>query len=60
MDSPKTSRKRTRTRKPKVEAKPENKYAPKPKIGANRPKNFVTSVNLNKLQVNNTNVNTDV
>lgn len=60
MDSPKASRKRTRTRKPKVEAKPANKYAPKPKIGANRPKNMVTSVGLGNLNVSTVNGYTDV
>jgi len=30
---------------------PENKYQPKPKIGANRPKNTVHTVGLGKLKV---------
>ena len=30
---------------------PENKYAPKQKIGANRPKNTVHTVGLGKLKV---------
>ena len=61
MSTPKTPRKRTR----KVEQPPnekvdliveeqnltQNKYAPKPKIGANRPKNIVDSVGLGKLKV---------
>ena len=72
MDSPKTPRKRTRTRK--VEQPPnekvelsveepiptENKYAPKPKIGANRPKNIVNTVGLGKLKVETVNGYTDV
>ena len=29
----------------------ENKYAPKPKVGANRPKNTVTTVGLGNLTV---------
>ncbi len=72
MDSPKASAKRTRTRKveqppnEKVELtveepiQPENKYAPKPKIGANRPKNMVTTVGLGNLKVNTVNGYTDV
>ena len=39
---------------------PENKYAPKPKIGANRPKNMVTTVGLGNLKVNTVNGYTDV
>ena len=72
MDSPKAPRKRTRTRKveqpptEKVELTveepiaPENKYAPKPKIGANRPKNIVNSVGLGNLKVETVNGYTDV
>ncbi len=41
-------------------AQPENKYAPKPKIGANRPKNMVTSVGLGNLNVSTVNGYTDV
>ena len=59
-----TPTKRTRTRKvetppnEKVELHieepldiPENKYQRKPKVGANRPKNVVSSVGLGHLQV---------
>ena len=72
MDSPKASAKRTRTRKveqppnEKVELtveepiQPENKYAPKPKIGANRPKNIVNTVGLGKLKVETVHGYTDV
>ena len=72
MDSPKAPRKRTRTRKveqppnEKVELTveepiaPENKYAPKPKIGANRPKNIVNTVGLGNLKVEPVNGYTDV
>ena len=70
MDSPKTPRKRTRTRKveqppnEKVELTVEepvpNKYAPKPKVGANRPKNIVRTVGLGKLKVETVNGYTDV
>ena len=74
MDSP-APKKRTRTRKveqpptEKVElqveeplpvAKPTNKYAPKPKIGANRPKNMVHTVGLGNLKVETVNGYTDV
>ena len=63
MSTP-SKRPRTRTRKvenppnEKVELQveepldiPENKYAPKKKVGANRPKNVVSSVGLGQLQV---------
>ena len=70
MDSPKTPRKRTRTRKveqppnEKVELTVEepvpNKYAPKPKVGANRPKNMVHTVGLGNLKVETVNGYTDV
>ena len=69
MDSPKPQRKR-RTRKveqppnEKVELTVEepvpNKYAPKPKVGANRPKNIVRTVGLGKLKVETVNGYTDV
>ena len=39
-------------------AKP--KYAPKPKVGANRPKNMVLTVGLGKLKVETVNGYTDV
>ena len=39
---------------------PENKYAPKPKVGANRPKNMVHTVGLGKLKVETVNGYTDV
>ena len=39
-------------------AKP--KYAPKPKVGANRPKNMVHTVGLGKLKVETVNGYTDV
>ena len=65
-------RKRTRTRKveqpptEKVELTveepldiPENKYQPKQKIGANRPKNIVNTVGLGKLKVETVNGYTD-
>ena len=39
-------------------AKP--KYAPKPKVGANRPKNMVHTVGLGKLKVDTVNGYTDV
>ena len=62
MDSPdKKPARKTRSRKveqppnEKVELTVEepvaNKYAPKPKIGANRPKNTVTTVGLGNLTV---------
>ena len=64
MESQETPKKRIRTRKveqppnEKVELTveepldiPENKYQPKPKIGANRPKNIVNSVGLGHLKV---------
>ena len=73
MDSPKTPRKRTRTRKveqppnEKVELTveepldiPENKYQRKQKIGANRPKNMVHTVGLGNLKVETVNGYTDV
>ena len=72
MDSPKEPRKRTRTRKVKetpsekvelIVEEPipsENKYAPKPKVGANRPKNTVTTVGLGKLKVETVHGYTDV
>ena len=41
-----------------VTAKP--KYAPKPKVGANRPKNMVHTVGLGKLKVETVNGYTDV
>ena len=63
-------KKRTRTRKVKqppnekveltVEDAVENKYAPKPKVGANRPKNIVNSVGLGNLKVETVNGYTDV
>ena len=65
-------KKRTRTRKveqpptEKVELQVEepvpttNKYAPKPKIGRNRPKNMVHTVGLGKLKVETVNGYTDV
>jgi len=37
-----------------------NKYAPKPKVGANRPKNMVHTVGLGKLKVETVNGYTDV
>ena len=37
-----------------------NKYAPKPKIGANRPKNIVNTVGLGNLKVETINGYTDV
>jgi hypothetical protein len=65
-------RKRTRTRKveqpptEKVELTveepldiPENKYQPKQKVGANRPKNIVNTVGLGKLKVETVNGYTD-
>lgn len=65
-------RKRTRTRKveqpptEKVELTveepldiPENKYQPRKKIGANRPKNIVNTVGLGKLKVETVNGYTD-
>ena len=64
MDSQAKKPRRTRTRKvdqppnEKVELTveepldiPENKYAPKKKVGANRPKNTVHTVGLGKLKV---------
>ena len=39
---------------------PANKYAPKPKVGANRPKNIVSSVGLGHLTVETVNGYTDV
>ena len=64
MESQETQKKRTRTRKveqppnEKVQLTveepldiPENKYQPKPKVGANRPKNIVSSVGLGHLTV---------
>ena len=39
---------------------PENKYAPKRKVGANRPKNVVSSVGLGHLTVETVNGYTDV
>ena len=69
MDSP-APKKRTRTRKVSqppnekveltVEEPLENKYAPKPKVGANRPKNMVHTVGLGKLKVETVNGYTDV
>jgi len=71
MDS-QEPKKRTRTQTRKVKLQPEkkvelvveepvkNKYAPKPKVGANRPKNIVQSVGLNKLKVETVNGYTDV
>ena len=63
-------KKRTRTRKvaqppnEKVELKVEepvpNKYAPKPKVGANRPKNIVHTVGLGNLKVETIHGYTDV
>ena len=37
-----------------------NKYAPKPKVGANRPKNMVHTVGLGNLKVETVNGYTDV
>ena len=71
MESP-APKKATRTRKvkqtppEKVELtveeplQPENKYAPKPKVGANRPKNIVNTVGLGKLKVETVHGYTDV
>ena len=69
MDS-QEPKKRTRTRKVKeqpnekveltVEEPIENKYAPKPKVGANRPKNTVHTVGLGKLKVETIHGYTDV
>jgi len=39
---------------------PENKYKPKPKVGANRPKNIVNTVGLGNLKVETVNGYTDV
>ena len=39
---------------------PENKYQPKKKVGANRPKNIVNTVGLGKLKVETVNGYTDV
>lgn len=71
MDSQEQKKKpQTRTRKVKqppnekveltVEDAVENKYAPKPKVGANRPKNIVSSVGLGNLKVETVNGYTDV
>ena len=69
MDS-QEPKKRTRTRKVKeqpnekveltVEDAVENKYAPKKKVGANRPKNTVHTVGLGNLKVETINGYTDV
>lgn len=69
MDS-QEPKKRTRTRKVKeqpnekveltVEEPIENKYAPKKKVGANRPLNTVHTVGLGKLKVETINGYTDV
>jgi len=69
MDS-QEPKKKTRTRKVKpqpekkvelvVEEPVKNKYAPKPKVGANRPKNMVHTVGFNKLKVETVNGYTDV
>ena len=63
-------KKRTRTRKVSqppnekveltVEEPIENKYAPKKKVGANRPKNMVQTVGLGNLQVETIHGYTDV
>ena len=72
QDKPAPKKRRTRTRKveqpptEKVELtveeplEPENKYKPKKKIGANRPKNIVDSVGLGKLKVETVHGYTDV
>ena len=72
MESP-APKKRTRSRKveqppsEKVELTveepldiPENKYQPKKKVGANRPKNIVNTVGLGKLKVETVNGYIDV